>query len=87
MRLVVKQGDAWLIAMKVVSDWGFSVATTFIERHSMKKTGWPPDLLQDDCRKLHKWFASRIDARWVVRQVCIGIERKRNGMDACTSSS
>jgi hypothetical protein len=51
----------------------------------MKKTGWPPDLLQDDCRKLHKWFASRIDARWVVRQVCIGIERKRNGMDTRTS--
>ncbi len=47
----------------------------------MKTTGWPPDLLQDDCRKLHKWFASRIDARWVVRQVCIEIERKRHAMD------
>ena len=34
----------------------------------MKKTGWPPDLLQDDCRKLFRWFANRIDARWVLRQ-------------------
>lgn len=32
------------------------------------KTGWPPGLLQDDCRKLHKWFANRVDARWVVRR-------------------
>jgi hypothetical protein len=24
--LMVKQGDAWLIAMKVVQGWGFSVA-------------------------------------------------------------
>jgi hypothetical protein len=24
--LMVKQGDAWPIAMKVVQDWGFSVA-------------------------------------------------------------
>ena len=35
-----------------------------------RKTGWPPGLLQDDDRKLHKWFASRMDARRVVRQVC-----------------
>lgn len=33
----------------------------------MTKTGWPPGLLQDDCRKLHRWFASRLDARHVVR--------------------
>lgn len=32
------------------------------------KTGWPPGLLQDDCRALHKWFASRLDARAVVRK-------------------
>jgi hypothetical protein len=31
------------------------------------KTGHPPGLLQDDCRKLHKWFASRLDARQVIR--------------------
>jgi hypothetical protein len=35
----------------------------------MKKTGWPPGLLQDDCRKLHKWFASRPDARYVIRKL------------------
>jgi hypothetical protein len=32
------------------------------------RTGHPPGLLQDDCRALHKWFASRVDARWVVRR-------------------
>jgi len=32
------------------------------------KTGAPPGLLQDDCRKLHKWFASRLDARHVIRK-------------------
>lgn len=32
------------------------------------KTGWPAGLLQDDCRSLAKWFASRMDARYVVRQ-------------------
>lgn len=40
-------------------------------------TGWPPGLLQDDSRKLSDWFASRIDARWTVRQVCAEIERNR----------
>jgi hypothetical protein len=32
------------------------------------KTGAPPGLLQDDSRKLHKWFASRLDARHVIRK-------------------
>lgn len=34
------------------------------------KTGWPAHMLQDDSKKLTEWFASRIDARWTVRQVC-----------------
>lgn len=33
-----------------------------------RTTGAPPGLLQDDCRKLHKWFASRLDARAVIRR-------------------
>ncbi len=33
------------------------------------KTGWPPGLLQDDSRALFRWFASRMDARWVLRRV------------------
>ena len=34
----------------------------------MNKTGWPtPVLMQDDCRELSRWFASRIDAMWVLR--------------------
>jgi hypothetical protein len=32
------------------------------------KTGWPPGLLQDDSTGLSRWFASRLDARWVLRQ-------------------
>lgn len=36
------------------------------------KTGWPPGLLQDDDRKLSRWFASRPNARWEVRQVVAG---------------
>jgi hypothetical protein len=39
------------------------------QRDDMKKTGWPPYLLQDDCRKLFRWFADRVDARWTLRQV------------------
>ena len=33
------------------------------------KTGSEPGLLQDDCRGLFRWFASRIDARWTLRKV------------------
>jgi hypothetical protein len=32
------------------------------------KTGSPPGLLQDDCRKLHRWFAGRVSARHDVRR-------------------
>jgi hypothetical protein len=32
------------------------------------KTGWPaPELAQDDCRGLFRWFASKPDARRLVR--------------------
>ena len=34
------------------------------------KTGHPPGLLQDDCRKLSKWLASRMNALQEVREVC-----------------
>lgn len=34
------------------------------------KTGWPPGLLQDDCKPLSRWFASKPEARYLVRQVC-----------------
>lgn len=36
-----------------------------------RKTGWPQEmfLMQDDCSKLSRWFASRIDARETVRRV------------------
>lgn len=32
------------------------------------KTGWPPGLLQDDDRKLSRWFAGRPSARHQVRE-------------------
>jgi len=39
----------------------------------MNRTGWPPGLLQDDCRELFAWFASRLDARALVRRRCAEI--------------
>ena len=32
------------------------------------KTGYPAGLLQDDDSRLSKWFASRPDARYIVRK-------------------
>ena len=39
------------------------------------KTGWPPGLLQDDCRGLSKWLASRPDARRRVREAVAALEQ------------
>lgn len=40
------------------------------------KTGWTPGMLQDDCRPLSRWFASKPDARRHAReaaqQACTG---------------
>ena len=33
------------------------------------KTGWPPGLLQDDCRALSKWFATRLGARQQIKEM------------------
>lgn len=34
----------------------------------VEKTGWPmPELMQDDCRPLFRWFASKPDSRHLVR--------------------
>ena len=44
------------------------------------KTGYPAGLLQDDHTKLSKWFASKPDARMIVRQVCKEIMEKRNDL-------
>jgi hypothetical protein len=32
------------------------------------KTGWPPGLLQDDCKGLSKWLANKPDAKRRVRE-------------------
>lgn len=42
------------------------------------KTGHPPGLLQDDCRKLSKWLASRMNARQEVREVRKLITQEKN---------
>lgn len=42
-----------------------------------ERTGWPAGLLQDDCRKLARWFSSRPDARRIVRQVAAEHEELR----------
>lgn len=52
----IRDGKAWA---DVVNTPGFM---------NGGKTGWPPGLLQDDSRGLSKWFASRLDAREVVRE-------------------
>jgi len=39
------------------------------------KTGWPPGLLQDDCRGLSKWLASKPDARRRVREAVAALEQ------------
>lgn len=41
-----------------------------------KPTGWDTGLCQDYNRALSKWFASRLDARHVLRRV-FGEQRKR----------
>lgn len=46
------------------------------------RTGWPPGLLQDDCSGLSKWFASRIDARYIVRMVCQSLSNMSPAHDA-----
>jgi hypothetical protein len=40
------------------------------------KTGWPPGLLQDDCRGLSKWLASQPDARRRVREAVAALKEK-----------
>jgi hypothetical protein len=49
----------------------------------MGKTGWPAGLLQDDSRGLSDWFASRVDAKHTVRNVCAEIERNRTMSMRC----
>ena len=36
------------------------------------KTGWPPGLLQDDCKGLSKWLANQPDAKRRVREALAG---------------
>lgn len=40
------------------------------QRENLAPTGWNNGLCQDYCRSLSLWFASRIDARTVIRRFC-----------------
>jgi len=40
-------------------------------------TGYPPGLMQDDDPRLSKWFATRLDARHIVRIVCKEIKHEQ----------
>jgi hypothetical protein len=33
----------------------------------MSPTGWQNHMLQDMDSRLHRWFASRLDAMWILR--------------------
>lgn len=47
----------------------------------MEKTGWPPPpLMQDDDRKLFRWFASKPDARRLVRESAQRIAADRQAL-------
>lgn len=37
------------------------------------RTGYPPGMLQDDCRELSRWLASRPGARRQAREVAAAI--------------
>lgn len=37
------------------------------------RTGWPAGMLQDDCKPLSKWLASKPDARRRVREAVAAI--------------
>lgn len=46
-----------------------------------EKTGWPmPELMQDDCRALFRWFASKPDSRHLVRIAAAAIVSRSGDM-------
>ena len=50
---------------------------TLGERVQGGKTGWPPGMLQDDCRPLSRWFASKPDARRHAREAAAQAKEQR----------
>jgi hypothetical protein len=54
-------------------------------KRNLPRTGWPPSLLmQDDCKGLSQWFASKPDARRIVREVGAQIAEDRfNSIGLC----
>ena len=45
------------------------------------RTGWHPGMLQDDCRKLSRWLANRIDSRMHAKQAAFFAECEAEARD------
>lgn len=45
------------------------------------RTGWPAGLLQDDCRRLARWFSEKPDARAHARDVAEEARKHREWVD------
>lgn len=55
--------------------FGPCIASVKVEGCFVVNTGWPPGLLQDDCKALSRWFASQPDARRRVREALAELEK------------
>ena len=65
----IRAGDSIKSAM---AQFGLAWAAPSVDRNG-GKTGHPPGMLQDDSRKLTKWFAGKPDARLRVREAAAAI--------------
>jgi hypothetical protein len=66
----VARENRGLVVCRINGGWLYFMLGLWIIRQqgTSMKTGWPPGLLQDDDRKLSKWFAGRPDARYQLRK-------------------
>ena len=48
----------------------------------MKRTGWPPGMMQDDSRELSRWLASRPGARRLAAVAAAALIGQNKGMTA-----
>ncbi len=65
----IRAGDSVELAM---AQFGLTWAAPSVDRNG-GKTGHPPGMLQDDSRKLTKWFAGKPDARLHAREAAAAI--------------
>ena len=67
----------YLTVKKCSLNNGSGMTKTKPDKSNQTSTGWNNGLCQDYNKKLHKWFASRIDALWVIRNI-FNKERSHN---------